>query len=472
MKIFLQNKKNYLFLLTIFIGIMIWNSPIPSGITAQSWHLFAIFITTILGIIVKPLPMGAMALLGLTVTIITKTLTFTQAFSGFSNSVVWLVVFAFFIAKGFVITGLGKRIAFFFVGALGKSTLGLAYGIVATDLILSPTIPSLTARIGGIIYPIVKGLAEAFDSHPNSPSSKRIGAYLIQVAAQGAAVTAALFLTSMAANPLIAEIAANEGVKITWGSWALASIVPGIVSLTLIPLILYKIYPPQIKRPEKAREFSKKQLKDLGKMSPKEWIMAATFALLITLWIAGPTVGLKAAAVTLLGLAILLLTNVLKWEDILSEKEAWGTLIWFSTLITLASFLNELGLTKWFSEWVVQYVSGYSWSLGLLGLSLIYFYSHYFFASGVAHVGAMYAPFLIVSIALGTPPLLAALFFGFLSSLFSSLTQYSSGPAPILYGSGYVPIGTWWKLGFILSAVNFTIWVLVGGLWWKFLGIW
>jgi divalent anion:Na+ symporter, DASS family len=472
MKLSFQNKKNYLLLLTVLLGVMIWNSPIPNNVSTQSWHLFAIFIATILGIIIKPLPMGAMALLGLTVSIITKTLTFNEAFSGFSNHVVWLVVFSFFIAKGFVITGLGKRIAYFFVSLLGKSTLGLSYGLIATDFLLSPTIPSLTARIGGILYPIVKSLSEAFDSHPNDPSSKKIGAYLIQVTFQGSAITAALFLTSMAANPLIAEIAKDSGVNITWGTWALASIVPGIISLILIPLIIYKIYPPQIKKPEQAKSFSKQQLKALGKMKINEWIMAATFILLVGLWITGPAIGLKASAIALLGLALLLLTGVLSWDDLLEEKGAWETLIWFSTLITLASFLNQFGLTKWFSEWVVQYVSGYNWIVGFLGLIIIYFYSHYFFASSLAHVGAMYAPFLIVAIALGAPPLLAALILGFLSNLFGNLTQYSSGPAPILYGAGYVPIATWWKLGFTISIVNLVVWLGIGGLWWKFLGLW
>lgn len=472
MNIILQNRKSFLFLLTVFLGFSIWITPHPAEITQNSWHLFAIFISTILGIVIKPLPMGAMALLGLTISLLTKVLTFEQAFQGFSNYVVWLVVFSFFIAKGIIKTGLGKRIAYFFIHLLGKSTLGLGYGIVATDFLLSPTVPSLTARVGGILYPIVKGLAQAFESEPNSPSSKKIGAFLIQLTFQSSAITAALFLTSMAANPLIAEIAQGFGITITWGSWALASIVPGVVSLFLIPLLLYKIYPPQIKHPENAKAFSKKQLDSLGKMKPSEWIMATTFVLLIFLWIAGPFIGFNAAIVALFGLSLLLLTGVLSWDELLEEKSAWETLIWFSTLITLASFLNKFGLTEWFSQWVVQYVHGFSWPIGFLLLCVIYFYSHYFFASSLAQVGAMYAPFLIASIAIGTPALLAALFLGFLSNLFGCLTQYGSGPAPILYGSGYVPLGTWWRLGFIVSLTNIVIWIGVGAIWWKFLGIW
>lgn len=466
------NKRNYLFLLTVLVGALIWVVPKPVEVEAHAWHLFAIFISTILGVILKPFPMGAMALLGLTATILTKTLSFQDAFSGFSNSVVWLVVLAFFIAKGFINTGLGKRVAYFFVSKLGKNALGLSYGVLATDFLLSPAIPSLTARVGGIIYPMVKGLAETFKSKPNHESSRYIGAFLIQVVFQGSAVTAAMFLTSMAANPLIAEMANELGIKISWGTWALGSIVPGMISLISIPLILYKLYPPTLKGPLQAKAFSKKQLESLGKMKTNEWIMTTTFLLLITLWILGPYIQIKAATVALIGLAFLLLTDVFTWEDILEEKKAWDTLIWFSTLVTLASFLNKFGLISWFSGSITQYVSGLNWVLGFSILALIYFYSHYFFASALAHVGAMYAPFLAVAIALGAPPIVAALILGYLSSLFGTLTQFSSGPAPILYGSGYVTIGAWWKLGFIISLVNLFIWLIIGGAWWKFIGFW
>jgi DASS family divalent anion:Na+ symporter len=181
---------------------------------------------------------------------------------------------------------------------------------------------------------------------------------------------------------------------------------------------------------------------------------------------------MKATVAAMIGLGIMLLTGILKWKDILEEQGAWDTFIWFSTLVTLASFLNKFGLSTWFSHWVVSHVTGFGWIAGFSVVALVYFYSHYFFASNVAHIGAMYAPLLIVSIALGTPPELAALILAFFSSLFGGLTHYGSGPAPILFGSGYVSIGEWWKIGAISSLLNIAIWAVVGGLWWKVIGLW
>lgn len=470
---FLQKSKRLCyFMACLLVGGAIWFSPIPEGVDPKGWHLFAIFVATILGVVLKPIPMGAVALLSLGVTIVSKTLTFSQAFSGFSNHVVWLIVFAFFIARGFIATGLGNRIAYFFMSFFGKSSLGLSYGMVATDLLLAPTIPSVTARSGGVIYPILTSLSKAFGSQAHDGTGQRIGAFLVKVAFQTSAITSAMFLTSMAANPLISQLAGDAGVQITWGKWALAAAVPGLVSLILVPFLIYKMHPPEIKATPDAKEFAQKKLKEMGKISRKEWTMIFTFGLLLFLWIFGGSFGISATTAALVGLSLLVLSDVLKWKDVLEEKAAWDTLFWFAVLVTLASFLNKFGIMTWFSNLMVHQVKGFTPMIAFLFLSIFYFYSHYFFASNLAHVGAMYAPFLIVAIALGMPGELAALVLAFFSSLFGGLTHYGSGPAPLLYGSGYVSIGTWWKVGGIISLINITIWLVVGSLWWKVLGIW
>jgi DASS family divalent anion:Na+ symporter len=200
--------------------------------------------------------------------------------------------------------------------------------------------------------------------------------------------------------------------------------------------------------------------------------MVACFVLLLGLWILAEPLGIHTTATALLGLALLLLTGVLTWDDVLRERGAWDTLVWFSALVMMASYLTELGLIPWFSHTMGGVFGGGGWVGGFLALSLVYFYSHYFFASNTAHVSAMYAPFLGVALALGTPPMLAALVLAFFSNLFSSMTHYGTGPAPVLFGAGYVEVGDWWKLGFLVSLANLGIWLGVGSVWWKVLGLW
>jgi divalent anion:Na+ symporter, DASS family len=459
-------------LITLAVGLAIWFIPPPEGVDIKAWHLLAIFVATIVGIIVKPLPMGAVAMLGIMATALTGTLSIGEALTGFNNTTIWLIVAAFFISRGFIKTGLGERIAYYFMSLLGKRTLGLAYGLIGTDLVLAPAIPSNTARGGGIVYPVLRSLAKAYGSEPDDGTADKIGAYLVRATFQGLVVTSAMFLTAMAANPLAVEFAAAQGVEITWGQWAIAASVPGLLSLITVPYILYRLNPPEIKNTPEAAEMARGKLKEMGGVKTPEWIMLAAFVMLIALWIFGDNWAINATTTAFVGLGLLLLTGVLSWGDILNERGAWDTLVWFAALVMMASFLNSLGLIPWFSERMGSAVGGFAWVPAFLILSLVYFYSHYFFASCTAHVSAMYPAFLVVAIVVGTPPLLAALVLAFFSNLFAGTTHYGTGPAPVFFGAGYLSMTDWWKNGLLISVVNIAIWLVVGGLWWRVLGLW
>ncbi|WP_407690251.1 anion permease [Salisediminibacterium beveridgei] len=460
-------------LLTFLIGGVIWFLPVPQGLEPEAWRLFAIFVATIAGLIMKPLPMGSIAILSLTMTVLTQTLTLGESLSGFQNTTIWLIVIAFFISRGFIKTGLGSRVAYLFVKRFGKKTLGLSYSLIASDLLLSPAMPSNTARSGGILFPIVKSLSESYGSRVGDGTESKIGSYLTKVTFQGDMVTSAMFLTAMAANPLAVSIAYDvTGETITWTGWAVAAFVPGMLSLILIPMIVFKLNPPEIKETPAAATFAEEKLKAMGPLKKAEWSMIAVFFLILGLWIFGDQFGISATLTAFIGLSILLLSQVLSWNDIKKEEGAWDTLIWFAVLVMLASFLNELGMIPWFSELMGNSITGVNWMWALIILSIVYFYSHYFFASNTAHVSAMYAAFLAVLVASGAPPVVSALILAFFSNLFGCLTHYSCGPAPVFFGSGYVTQNKWWGIGLVLSIVHIVIWLGVGGVWWKILGLW
>jgi DASS family divalent anion:Na+ symporter len=286
-------------------------------------------------------------------------------------------------------------------------------------------------------------------------------------------VTSAMFMTAMAANPLAVQLAADTcGIEISWVGWLIAALVPGVISLILIPLVIYRLNPPEIKETPNAAAAAQEKLHEMGSMKTSEKMMIGVFLLILVLWIAGSAINLSATTTAFIGLSVLLLTGVLTWDDIKSEKGAWDTLVWFAALVMMASQLNTLGMIPWFSAMMSSSVAGLNWVVALLVLALAYFFSHYFFASATAHVSGMYAAFLAVSVAVGAPPMLAALLLAFFSNLFGSLTHYSCGPAPVLFGAGYVSQGTWWKDGLIVSVINIVIWIVIGGAWWKLLGLW
>lgn len=456
----------------VSLGAVLWFLPVPRGLDMAAWHLFAIFVATILAIIIKPFPMGAVALLSLGTVVATKTLTLDQALSSFSSSVVWLVVFAFFISRGFMKTGLGRRFAYILVSRFGHSSLGLGYAVTLTDLILAPAIPSNTARGAGIVFPIVKALAQALGSEPHQKTHRQLGAYLMKVAFHANVVSSAMFVTAIAGNPMILGFAADLGIHLSWSMWAWAALVPGSLCLFFLPIIVAFIFPPDLKKTPQAPAMARQKLTEMGPLSSAEKTMLTTFIGLLFFWIGGVTFGINATTTALLGLAILIISGVLTWEDIIGEKAAWETLIWFSVLLMMASFLGKLGMVAWFSEEMKSLVAGIHWGWAVTFLSLVYFYSHYFFASATAHVSSMFSAFLAVMLACGAPPLATTLLMAFLSSLCAGLTHYGTGTAPIFFGAGYVSIPEWWRVSGILSLYYLAIWVIMGGAWWYAIGYW
>ncbi len=456
---------------TILVAILIWLLPSPAGVAPKAWHLLAIFAATIAGLILQPLPMGAVVLVGTMTTALTNTLSISDALNGFANTTVWLIFAAFLFARGFIKTGLGRRIAYWFIRAFGRRTLGLSYALALSDLVIAPATPSNTARAGGILYPIVRGLTSTFNSEPG-PTAGRIGRFLMLSTYQCDVITSAMFMTSMAANPLIVELTKKTvNIQLSWGGWALAALLPGLLSLLVMPLVVYWLVRPEITETPEATTMARDELTKMGRIRREEWVVMGVFLIALALWGTATLTGLDATVVALLGVGIMLATGVLGWDDVLGERGGWDALIWFGGLVGMAAMLGRLGLIKWFSEFVAGYVKGWAWLPALGVLLLVYLYSHYGFASLTAHVSAMFVPFLVVSVAAGAPPLLAALSLAFFSNLNASLTHYGTGPAPIYYGADYADLKTFWGIGFVASLVNIVIWLGIGPFYWKALGL-
>lgn len=458
--------------LTLAPALLVLLIPEPSGITPQSWRLLAIFVATIAGSILRPLPGGAMVLLGVSALALSGALSIESALKGYADPIVWLVLAAFMISRGMIKTGLGRRIALIFVRAIGHRTLGLGYALISTDMLLASVIPSNGARAGGIIFPIAKSIAEAYESRPGA-SARRLGAFLMPLIYQCDVIICAMFLTGQASNALIAKFAKEvTGIELTYARWIGGAIVPGLVSLLVVPLLLYRIFPPEIKRTPEAAEFASRELKSMGTMSRREKLMLLVFGMAALMWMTTSLHHLNYAVVAMVGICVLLVSGVLEWRDVVTERSAWDVFIWYGGLVRMAEALGETGITKRFAESAASLTSGWVWWAALGCLLLIYFYAHYAFASITAHATAMYIPFLIVIIASGAPPALAVLSLAYFSNLNASLTHYGTTPAPIYFGADYVKQRTWWWLGLIVSVPNILIWTVIGFGWWKLLRWW
>jgi DASS family divalent anion:Na+ symporter len=437
----------------------------PPGLAVGQSRLLGVFLSSIIALVARPIPMGASTLIAMAVLALTRSLPPEQILSGFSNLTVWLIFTAFLFARAVTTTGLGSRIGYLFIRRFARNPLTLGYSLAAADVVLAPFVPSDTARGGGVVFPITLSVARAFDSHPGS-SSRRIGDFLILTAFHAT-------YTASAINPIIAEFAHNIAkVDLTWIRWFGASVVPGFLTLLIVPYIIYFFFRPEIRDTEPARLFAIRELQRMGPLKRSEWRLLTIMVAVMIGWITSPWHGIPNTFVALGGLSAILLLNILSWDDLLAEHKAWDALVWFAPLVMMSEALNGAGVIKFFSSKLFGQMQGWHWALILFILVLSYIYIHYSFASMTAHITALYPGFLGAALAGGVPPLMAALSLAFFSNLNAGITHYGTGSAPVYFGAGYVAQPTWWRIGFMISIVNIVIWLGVGIWWWKLVGLW
>lgn len=467
-----MNKQTFLrWLVPIVVLAGIWLSPCPSGLKPEAWHMFAIFAATISGILSAPIATGALMFVALGITYFTHTLPLGDVLKGFASGTVWMIFSAYVLSLGFVQSGLGRRIAFRTLSLFGSSSLGVAYSLGIADLIMAPAMPSVTARSGGIILPVAKSINQVLGSQPG-PTGKKIGDFLIMTCFQFTPITGAMFLTGMAANPLCASLAHDGlGIELTWGEWFIAAVVPAMICFAVMPLLTYKFMNPELKHTPEAKVMGREELRKMGPMTQQEILVAVGFILALIGWGTCLLTGLNANAIGLGLVAFLFVTGAVQWKDVLNDKAAWDTVVWFGAIISLATGLTKLGFVKWMATGFAASLGGLDWMTTFLVLGFAYIYLHYVFATASGHVAAMYVPFASVAIAAGAPAAMIAICFGIFSNFMWGITEYAGGPGPIYFGQGYFERPRFYRINFAIVTFCVITVFSTDMLWWKAIGL-
>jgi L-tartrate/succinate antiporter len=281
-----------------------------------------------------------------------------------------------------------------------------------------------------------------------------------------------MFITAVAPNVLAVDLALRTiRVNISWTDWFKGFAPVGILLLAIVPILLYKIYPPEIREAPEAPRWAAEELRRMGTVSRKEVTLLVLVVVALILWIGGAKY-IDATLAAMLVVTLMILLRVVNWDDILGSTQAWNVLVWFATLVTLAGGLAE---TK-FVDWVAQSLAPMLSHRGVITAAVLlvgaFFLLHYLFASLTAHVSALFQVFLVVAIAIpGISPEAWALLLGYTIGLMGILTPYGTGPSPIYYGCGYIKGKDFWILGLVLGALFFGIYILIALPWLAFLKI-
>ncbi|MGB2819214.1 MAG: DASS family sodium-coupled anion symporter [Burkholderiaceae bacterium] len=451
-------------LLPFAIAIGIWLVPVPAGLTAPAWHLFAIFVASIAAVLVGAFPLLTSTMLAVAAAVLTGTVTAAKAFGGFANPSVLLVVVAFLVAQAVVKSGLGRRISLFMVSRFGGSSLGLAYSIVLTDAAIAPAFPSNTAR-GGVLFPIVLSVAQGSGSRPDDPEGRRLGGYLMFCGMASLAVSSALWMTATSANPIGLQVVKEFGLEIGFGKWLLVSCVPSLAAILALPWVIAKIYPPRVGRTPEAPLAARKSLAEIGPLSRDEWITAVVFAVMVGGWVLADTLSLNVTSIAFAGLGVLLMMRVLTLADIATQGDTLTTFLWLAVLFALSGQLNELGFMGYAGQLLAAQLGGLSWPVTYVLLVVIYVAIHYMFVSQSSQVLALLGVFLDVGIRGGVPAPLMAFALLFASSYFSVITPQAGSQNVIFVGSGYLEQRELYMLGLLITLFFMVVYLSLGTAW-------
>jgi len=272
-----------------------------------------------------------------------------------------------------------------------------------------------------------------------------------------------MFLTALAPNLLAVELVRKTvKIDIGWTQWMVGFLPVGVLLILTLPLLAWVVYPPVLKRSPEVPRWADEQLKAMGKVTRSEIGMAGLVLLALGLWILGRDL-IDATTVALVVICLMVIGRIVSWDDIIGNRQAWNVLVWFATLVTLADGLARVGFVAWFAKGVATLLAGVAPVIVMIALVIVFFFVHYMFASSTAHATAVLPVVLAAGAAVpGVPTMAFALLLCYSLGLMGVISPYATGPAPIWYGSNYVPPRDFWRLGLIFGFIFLAVLLLVG----------
>lgn len=458
-------------IMVLLISITLYIPP-PNGLPLNAWHLFGIFIVTIIALIFRPFPEPVTMLISITIASILA-IPLQDLLVGYMDSILWLTITAMILSIGLKKSGLTKRIGLFLIYKFGQTSLRLGYIVSFIDLLLAISTPASPARTGGIVFPLTMGIIDACKK-TSVVIPKEIASYLILLIYMISMNTGSLFLTGMAPNLINAKLAHDLlGIDISWPLWFIAAL-PGFIAFLAIPYITYKIHPPDLRTLNTFKAETSKKLAALGDMQRNEYITAGIFVLVLLLWSTQTLTKIDTTLVGFIGITLLLSFEIIHWKDIATESDVWSLFIWFGAILGFSSALIKSGFFAWFTTSLSTILASIHMNFYLLFilLAILSTFPHYLFASLGGYVVSL-APLLFSFIVVTDLPRYPAFFLSaFLMVISSSLTHYGNALGPMLIGTGVTSKASWWRVGLILTIFQATIYLSIGMLYWHLIGLW
>lgn len=315
-----------------------------TGLEPQAKAALLIFLTTIMWWIIRPIPEYLTALLAGAMLICFVKIPGPQVLGGFSSLIWWMTMLAMLLGATINFTGLGRRLAYIFLAKYARGPLQLLYATSMVNNLLAPVMPSNTAR-GALLCSVAEGVCDGLGMKPGEHTGDHT---IILTNLYTNTTNTFVFLTATSANLLGLQIIMDmTGTSFTWNNWFLATSVPGIPLLLLLPLLIYKIFPFSMADPEHCRVMAREKLREMGPITTPEKRTAFMLALVGVIW-STEFIHKVPSTHTVFLLIFLLMPGIgaVTWKDV-GNRLSWSAMIWLGMAIGIAGVINKTGGFKW-----------------------------------------------------------------------------------------------------------------------------
>ena len=465
-------------------AVLLWLIPME-GLSDQAHHLLAVMSLVAIWWITEPIAIPLTSLFGPTLCVILGIVPIKDAYEQFANPMIFLFMGGFLLAKGMMVNGLDKRIAY---GIMSMKWVGdsprrifLAIGLAC---ILCSGWVSNTAT-AAMMFPISLGLLEAI-REMMAENGKTIDLKNYKYATGLMLMTAYAcsiggVMTPIGTPPNIIMIGflqelAPQAPGISFFQWMIWGTVAMILYFIIASVVLWRLFPADVAHIKGAKEFIQNSVDSLGKWTRAQKNTLIAFSTAFVLWVAPSVLGIlydvdsdvmkfydshfpEAIAAMIGGLLLFFLpVNVktgemtMTWKDGVEGIE-WGTLLLFGGGLAMGSMMYDTGLSAWIGNGLKEALGDNPSEWLFVGVFCVAALIMSELTSHTASTNLM-APIAIgAALSLGFSPIPVAVGIALSSSL-GFMMPVSTPPNAIVYSSGYIPITKMVKSGAIIDLIG------------------
>lgn len=457
-----------LLLAFLTLGVIVWVIPPVPGLSPAGKASLAVAVFAIIVWITQAVDDAMSGFLIVFLLAVLGATKVNAAFSGYSNTALWLIVIGFVMAAGMEKSGLSKRIALFLVNLAGGSAVGVYWAVAAVMAALTFLVPSITARTL-LMLPIILGIGMAFQAKEGQ--SNIVKALVFIVAMSGTMMSIGV-LTAHVGNPVTAGLIEAASKKaVSWSDWFKVAGPPAFTLAFLSVFVIKAMWKPEVKSLGEGQTYIRKELDAMGKISSTEIYTLVVFFITLILWATDKYHGVSVVVVGMVAVILILCPKygVMNWKEA-QQKVPWNVFIVYGAGLSMGTALVSSGAAKWLAGVLLSPIAQMPQATQIIILLWILTAMQIFFTGGGPKTTALTPIVIAHAVAIGADPMSFALILG-LNMPHQYLLPVSNMPNAVAMGTGHITTGELIKTGAVMSLLAVVFMSIMVITYWKWIGI-